>query len=328
MTLPLLGSLVFAAFPALGQGTTAVPSLPPPADAAEAARLSFYAYDHALPLNAALKPLDDDASCTRYRLDYDSIHDQRVPAILALPKRYAAPWPAVLLVHGSGGHKDSDYIHLASEALNRQGFATLAIDTQYHGDRKRPGRSGDIHMPDSYTMRDAWIQSVVDLRRAVDYLETRPDIAQDKIGYLGFSQGAMLGSVLGGVEGRVSCFCLAVPGGGIINIVRHIDQYPLLKKYWPVNLTPEVMRTIEEIANVTDPIHYVGRIAPRPLLIIVAKYDEIIPPEASAALVEAAHAKEPEQVKRWESGHVLHPSAIFDVRDFFVAHLGKRAPSS
>ncbi|HZP83313.1 MAG TPA: acetylxylan esterase [Chthonomonadaceae bacterium] len=309
------------------RGQTPAPfTLPPPTDAVEALRLSYYAYDRNLPLNAQLKPLDATPNRTRYSLAYDSVHDQRVPAILALPERFSAPFPAVLLVHGSGGNKDTSYIQWASEMLIRQGYATLSIDTQYHGERARPGRSGEIHMPDSYTMRDAWAQSVVDLRRAVDYLTTRPDIDKSKIGYLGFSQGAMLGAVLGGVEARVGSFCLAVPGGGLVNIVKHIAQYPVLKAHWPIAVTPEVLRKVEEIANITDPIHFIGRIAPRPLLIIVAKNDEIIPPEASEALIEAAHAKEPEQVKRWASGHVLNPNALFDVRDFFNAQFGKRAP--
>lgn len=308
------------------RGQTPAPfSLPPPADAVEAMRLSYYAYDRKLPLNAQLKPLDDTPNRTRYSLAYDSVHDQRVTAIVAIPKRFSAPFPAVLLVHGSGGNKDTSYIRWASEMLIQQGYATLSIDTQYHGDRARPGRSGDIHMPDSYTMRDAWVQSVVDLRRAVDYLTTRPDIDRSKIGYLGFSQGAMLGAVLGGVEARVGSFCLAVPGGGLVNLVKHIAEYPVLKAHWPIAVTPEVMRTVEEIANITDPIYFIGRIAPRPLLIIVAKNDEIIPPEASEALIQAAHAKEPEQVKRWASGHVLNPNALFDVRDFFHAQFGKRA---
>lgn len=324
---PLIWHIVFAL--TLGVAFAAVSrsqaqgryTLPPPADAAEALRLDFYKYDRNLPLNPALTPLGESDYWTRQNLTYDSAHDQKVTAILALPKKGKGPFPAVILVHGSGGHKDTGYIMLASAQLCRQGFATLAIDTQYHGGRARLGRSGEIHMPDSYTMRDAWVQSVIDVRRAVDYLQSRPDIDAAQIGYLGFSQGAMLGSVAVGVEERIGPFCLAVPGGGLVDIVRHIDQYPVLKAHWPIQATPDVMQRIEDISNVTDPIHYIGRIGPRPLLIIVAKYDEIIPPEASAALVKAAHADETTQVKRWASGHVLNPAAIFDIQTFFVSHL-------
>ncbi len=298
---------------------------PPPTDATEAMRLSLYDYDRDLPLNAAVKPLDDSDKRARFSVAYDSVHDQRVTAIYAQPKNFTAPCPAVILVHGSGGNKDVSYIQWVSEALLAQGYATFSIDTQYHGARARPERSGEIHMPDSDTMRDAWIQSVVDLRRAVDYLQSRPDVDKTKIGYMGFSQGAMLGGVTAGVEARISAFCFAVPGAGLLEIVKHIDEYPLLLAHWPVKKTPETLQKIQSVALVSDPLYFVGRIGARKMLIIVAKKDEIIPPSASRAFVEAAHARE-DQVKRWDSGHVLHPAALFDVRDFFVTSFGKRRP--
>ncbi len=286
-------------------------------------KLQYYAYDKELPLNAIIKPLDTKSARTRYSLSFDSIHDQRVTAILAIPNNFSKPFPSVILVHGSGGDKDTSYIQWSSDALTAVGYATLSIDTQYHGDRERKGRTGEIHMPDSYTMRDAWIQSVVDIRRCVDYLQLRPDMDRNKIGYLGFSQGGMLGSVACGIEDRISCACLAVPGGGLANLVRNIDKYPVLKAHWPVKVTPEILAKVDEISNITDPANYIGMINPRPFLIIVAKHDEIIPPESSAILINAAHARESDQVIRIESGHVLNPIAIFNVRDFFVKNFGK-----
>ena len=269
---------------------------PPPTDAVEAMRFSLYDYDRDLPLNITIKPLDEDEKRVRYNVVYDSVHDQRVNAIYAQPKGFAAPSPAIILVHGSGGNKDTSYIKMISGALTAQGYATFSIDTQYHGDRARQGRSGEIHMPDSDTMRDAWIQSVVDLRRAVDYLESRPDVDKTKIGYMGFSQGAMLGGVVAGVEARISAFCFAVPGAGLMEIVKHIEDYPLLLEHWPVKKTPETMQKIQSVAFVSDPLYFVGRIGSRNLLIISAKHDEIIPPTASQAFIDAAHARE-DQVK-------------------------------
>ncbi|MDE2127002.1 MAG: alpha/beta fold hydrolase [Armatimonadetes bacterium] len=319
--------IAFAAAMLAAPASAVCQSAPPPATAIQAMRLSLYAYDASLPLNATLKPMDATATHTRYLLSYDSVHDQRVPAILSLPVGFVAPWPAVILLHGSGGNKDSSYIQWAAEMLNREGYAALSIDTQYCGDRRKPGVSGNVYMPDSYRMRDAWVQTVVDLRRAVDYLDSRSDIAPKHIGFLGFSQGAMLGAVFGGVDRRVSCVCLAVPGGGFVNVVKHIDRYPLLKSYWPEKATPSVMRKVEMIAGVTDPIHYIGRIAPRPLMMIVANQDQVIPPESSAALVAAADSHGHADVERWQSGHILNPNALFDIRAFFEKQFGKAAPA-
>ncbi len=297
--------------------------LPAPADNTEALRRAFYAYDSDLPLNATLKMLDDSKFRTRYRLDYDSAHDQRVSAIIAVPKNVAGPMPAVLLMHGSGGDKDVNYIHGLSEGLVQRGFITLSIDAQYRGDRVRPGRVNDIK-PDSFTWRDAWVQTVIDLRRAVDYLETRPEVDKSRIGYLGVSMGGILGGILGGVEERVACFALVVPGGGFVELAKNVDKFPNLKAHWPIQVTPEVLKRVEEIANVADPIYFVGRILPRPLMIVVAKQDELIPPEASAAFVAASHADEATQVRRVNSGHVPPTQTVFEVIRFLTAQLGKR----
>ncbi len=324
----MLPSLLFACWLCFG-GIAAVTAqqkpftLPPPADNTEALRCAFYAYDADLPLNPTIKPLDDSEIRTRVRLDYDSAHDQRVAAIVAIPKKVQGPMPAVLLMHGSGGDKDVNYIHGISEALVRRGFITLSIDAQYRGDRVKPGRVNDIK-PDSYNWRDAWVQTVIDLRRAIDYLETRPDVDKSRIGYLGVSMGGILGGILGGVEERVACFALVVPGGGFVDLAKNIDKFPNLKAHWPIAPNPAVMKRVEEIANVADPIYFVGRIAPRPLLIVVAKHDELIPPEASTAFINAAHADEATQVHRVESGHVPPTQTVFDVRDFLLAHLGPK----
>jgi uncharacterized protein len=301
---------------------------PEPASSATVSSLrkAYYTYDSRLPLMPELKPLPVTPYGNRFHLAYNSVHDQRVTAIFSLPKKFKAPYPAVLLMHGSGGNKDVDYIMAVGQQLNRQGYATISIDSQYKGERVRPGKTGELE-PDSYDMRDAWVQTVVDLRRAVDYLESRTDIDKTKIGYLGVSMGGMLGAVLGGVESRISCFFLAVPGGGIVSAVKHIDKYPLLKERFSVQITPEVLKRVEDIAEVIDPIYFVGGIQPRPFVIIVGNHDEIIPAEMSSALIEAAHAT-PEQVKRLDSGHIPPPGRLsFDIRDFFVKYFGKQTPT-
>lgn len=313
---------VLVSAPALSQ-TPGAFQLPQPATPIAALRRAFYAYDNTLPLNAELRPLATTAYGARYHLAYDSANDQRVTAIFSLPKKFSGPHPAILLMHGSGGNKDVDYIQAAGSMLNSQGYATLSIDSQYKGERARPGKSGELQ-PDSYTTRDAWTQTVIDLRRAIDYLDSRTDIDKSKIGYLGVSMGGMLGAVLGGVESRISCFFLAVPGGGIVNAVRNVDHYPNLKARFAVEITPDVMRRVEDIAAVIDPIYFVGDILPRPLMITVGIHDELIPAEMSTAIIEAAHAQ-PENIKRVDSGHIPPPTVIaFDVRDFFVKHLGKQ----
>ncbi len=80
-------------------------------------------------------------------------------------------------------------------------------------------------------------------------------------------------------------------------------------------------RDISTPLFVNEP-YFVGRISPSPLLIVVAKHDELIPSEASTAFISAAHADESTQVHRVESGHVRPTQTVCDVRDFLLAYLG------
>ncbi len=299
---------------------SALPPVSEGAGSAESLRLSYYDYDPALPLQPELKEMPDQnerqaALRTRYRLAYDSAHDQRVTAILSIPKRFPPPYPAVILLHGSGGHKDTDYVRIAADMFATLGYAALSIDGQYRGERARPGRTGDIHLINSSTNRDAWVQTVIDLRRAVDYLHSRSDIEKSKIGFLGFSQGGMIGGTFIGVEPRIAVACLAIAGGNFV-------EWAKTAGFWK----PELARTVEVNAAITDPIHFIGRFAPRPLLMLNAKRDELIPRANAEALFNAA--RDPREIIWYNSGHVLPLNAVNDIKAFFLKHLGERKAAS
>ncbi len=282
----------------------------------EVIRRSFYQYDQTLPMNAKLEELkeSDDKLAearTRYKLTYDSVHDQKVTSILAVPKKGQNPYPAVVLLAGSGGHKDSDYIRIAANMLSQMGIASVSLDAQYHGDRSRDQRTGDFHFIDKHTNRDAWVQTVIDLRRSVDYLQTRTDIDPKRIGYLGFSQGGMVGGTFLGVEPRIAAAILAVPGAGMVEWAKKSGR-------WVTEAGP----ALEQNANIVDPVHFIGSFSPRPLLILAATRDELIPKYATEALANAA--KDPKEVIWYNAGHTLAEAIFLAVRDiqaFFKKHL-------
>ncbi len=285
-------------------------------------RLSLYEYDPALPLDAVIKPMPAETGKvadlrTRYHVTYGSVHDQRVPAIFTVPKKFAPPYPAVVLLAGSGGQKDTDYIRIASDMMSTLGYATISIDAQYHGERARPARSGDWHLVFNPTNRDAWIQTVVDLRRAVDYLVSRPDIQKDRIGYLGFSQGGMAGATFLGVEPRIHAACLAVAGGGFVEWAQRAKM-----------AKPEQVPALELGAALTDPIYFVGRYQ-GPILMLSAKRDELIPKYATEALYNATEGRA--EIKWYDASHSSGAAlvgVITDVRTFMQKHLGQRTPKA
>ncbi|HEV2444634.1 MAG TPA: hypothetical protein VGS58_01875, partial [Candidatus Sulfopaludibacter sp.] len=68
------------------------------------------------------------------------------------------------------------------------------------------------------------IQQVQDLRRSLDYLETRTDIARDRIGFFGISGGSVMGVIALALDPRVRAAALAEAGLSSRKTAPEIDQ--------------------------------------------------------------------------------------------------------
>ena len=68
------------------------------------------------------------------------LHHCRVPAYLITPVHYAPPYPCILLAHGMDGSKEvwleSGSVRAdTAQKLLMAGFAVMALDAPYHGER-------------------------------------------------------------------------------------------------------------------------------------------------------------------------------------------------
>lgn len=127
---------------------------------------------------------------TRIKLSYQSDPTDRVAAYLFVPKSQDShPHPAVLCLHqtfeggksepaGVDGNPD---LHYALE-LARRGFVTLAPDYPSFGEHKYKFSEHPAYT--SGSMKAIW-----DNIRAIDYLESRDDVDQSRIGVIGHSLG-------------------------------------------------------------------------------------------------------------------------------------------
>jgi len=145
-----------------------------------------YGYDAGYPLGARSVGSFEQAGTTWEKLSFTSFHDGLVPALLAVPEG-EGPFPVVLLLHGLTGNKrqwlSDAFTHggEVSAGLLTAGYAVLALDAQYHGDR---AVYNDFVDPGEMVFQRGWgmryanlmTQTVVDYRRAIDYLQTRDDI--------------------------------------------------------------------------------------------------------------------------------------------------------
>jgi cephalosporin-C deacetylase-like acetyl esterase len=284
----------------------------------------IFGYDKNLPLDPQVSVAEETPAYTCYKVVYRSAHDQRVPAFLVLPKNRSEDQklPCVILMHGLGG--DKSMLKMLWPMLTNAGYALFAIDAQYHGERK-PKDALPFFGVYPYYSRDALIQTVIDLRRAVDYLETRSEIDPKRIGYIGASMGGILGAMFAGVDDRVQAPILLVAGGNW-KMMMDKSVLSLFRENRESQAAKEIERAMKAM-DIVDPIHWVGRISPRPVLMINGDADDVVPVEANRALHEAA--REPKKIVWYKGGHVPPPTELPNVlntvMDWLNQHLKAQA---
>jgi len=265
--------------------------------------LTLYQYDRTQALNVVSSGKSDRGYHTAEGIRYDSVNGENVPAYLFLPKATPGPHPCILLLHGYGGSKDDSLLPAA--AFLATGIAVFAPDMQYHGDRAVAGK--DIFSADVLDNRAAMIQTIVDCRRAIDFLETRPEIDAKRIAFVGVSLGGILGGVLSGVDQRIKAVVLIVAGGdwGSLLLKSQIGAAKKIRELHP-GLKSE---QIAELMDPVDPINFIGRVSPRPLLMQNGNQDNIVPVECNNKLYDAAG--QPKNINWYDAGHAVPLLQVF-----------------
>ncbi|RLF06220.1 MAG: hypothetical protein DRK00_02255 [Thermoprotei archaeon] len=259
--------------------------------------VKYYEYDKSEPLNPEITKVGEEDTFTVYKVYYDSVNHVRVPALLIVPKIGKPPYPCIIFLHGYGGSKE-DAILLARVAAPR-GYAIFSIDAVYHGERRVPGK--ELYSRDLEDSRRGIIQTVIDLRRGVDLLETLDFIDSNRIGYAGGSMGGIIGAIFVGVEPRIKAAVIVV-GGGNMTLMLQKSTHPAIPPIREYIAKSNISWSeVEELLRPVEPLNFIWRFSPRPIQFHCGRYDEIVPAEAQRQLVEKAG--EPKEVYWYDTGH-------------------------
>lgn len=205
-----------------------------------------------------------------------------VEAFLYLPNE-GKRFPLVLLLPITSG----DYFS--------RGFAVYFAEQGYACVRFRS--QGDIGRlygsPVSLALfRDLLRARVIDTRRILDWTLRRQEIDPDRIGLVGLSHGALVGSLVAAVEPRIRAAALLLGGGDLAAIIRDSDQHSLERLRDKVLAEQALTResfhqwaapTLEDV----DPLTYAPLVSPREILMINARFDRVIPRSNVEALWRA-----------------------------------------
>lgn len=261
-------------------------------------RKAIYNYDAKAPLGDKLISEQPSFVATTKKFTLQGAQGDTVPAYIVLPSGASETnkAPAVVLLHGKGGRAEEMLV--AAQFLATRGYASVLPEIVGHGTRKADGPA-NLFSGEAQVLRDGVIESVQDIRRSIDLLTQQPEVDSRRIGLMGISLGAIMGSIVTGVDERIQTAVLVVGGGNWPLLLRDSQEGDVRRWRETKTATAEDLKLLEDI----DPIHFAPHIAPRPVLMLNGKQDNIVPESAAKALFEAL--KEPKEQKWFEANHFL-----------------------
>ena len=284
--------LAILAGAALWQAWTATASPMPVLDRRQLMRLLGTVPDGPPPL--APEPVErvDLGDVIREKVTYAVEPGERVPAFLFLPKTGAGPRPAVLCHHqhagqfevgkdGPAGLGSTPDQHYAIE-LARRGYVTLAPDALCFNERRDPAgklegaeyeRYEALHrLTEGKTLQGKFVW---DARRAIDYLVSRREVDQSRIGMIGHSLGGQETLFTTAADLRIKA---AVSSCGFASLA-------VLKRD---RILHNFALFVPGLAEAGDYGAVLALVAPRPFLVAARTADPIFPRDGIEATVAAA----------------------------------------
>jgi dienelactone hydrolase len=272
-----------------------------------------FVYDAKAPLNVEQKLLYEREGVKVFDLTYDSPKGGRVTGYLVLPSG-KGPHAGMVFGHWGPGNK-TEFLPEAS-LYAKAGCASVMID--YPWVRPAPWRKPLREADDPEGDHAAFVQTVIDLRRAVDLLAERKDVDPKRIGYAGHSFGAQWGAILSATEPRLKCVAL-LAGVPDQHCIWRDSQDPAIAA-WRAATPKEKQEAYLKICEKTAAVKYVPH-AKCPLFMQFAKYEQYFDKAAMERYVTAA--PKGTQVTWYDTGHELNdPQALVDRAAWLKEELG------
>jgi dienelactone hydrolase len=271
-----------------------------------------------------------------YRIEsvsYEVEPGDRVPAYLLIPDgvsdKNPAPGIAVWHQHAGQWHfgkcepagVDGDPMHFTGVELAKLGYVVLCPDALCFEERQDSDLEGGNFERFEFLRWTvggkcmAW-KNILDMRRAVDYLCTRPEVQADRLGCYGHSMGSTHTWMVGPWEPRLKCLVgnCCLPTYAAIHRKKILHCFP--------NFVPGLF----QFGDTPD---ICGLIAPRALHLNFGEKDGGSPIEevregvkTIAKAYEAMHAEDKFSYYIEEgAGHVLSPTMWEKTKQVFEKHL-------
>lgn len=217
------------------------------------------------------------------------------------------PFPAVVVLHILGG--EFPLSQMVANSFARKQVAALFIKMPYYGERREKANRRRMISRDPKETVEGMTQAVLDIRRGAAWLCARPEVNSERMGVTGISLGGIMSALSAPAEPRFHKVAIYLGGGNLAEFLWDKD-HPEAEQFrgdWKKN--GGTRESFVELMKPVDPISYGHLLRNRDVLMVAARNDEIVPPEATKALY-ATMGEQPELV--WlDSGHITASKYIF-----------------
>ncbi|MEW6201563.1 MAG: alpha/beta fold hydrolase [bacterium] len=265
----------------------------------------WYEYDREAALKPEIISRVEGKNYEKVYFRYTSVGGEVVPGVLTLPDpdAHKPPFPVIVLMHGYMQDKENFIFAGFHKPFADKGWATVAIDAPYHGER--PGKMEDAFRTIE-TSEQFIKQYIFDVFRLLDYIETLPELDTERVGYFGISMGTIVGAIAAGIDERIRAMVLTLGGGDLACVFKDINVAGA-KNVKGFAGEEGVDALVERFAYL-DPVSYLRKISGRPVMFYNTRDDMVVRKECAENFHNAVG--EPKKVIWGKGGHVLFPQQI------------------
>lgn len=212
--------------------------------------------------------------------DFEELNKTSVMAYWFAPKDTTEPKPLVIVMPPTGGPYS---ISLSfGRYLADRGFACLCLQRRERF--FKPENDIPYH-------KNLFRQSVIDIRRGIDWAVTQPGVDQERIGILGVSLGGVLSQLAMQADQRIRSGVILLSGQDLPQIL-DTSGYIVVKRYRQALMKKldldqkSLVNLAEKTFREVDPKSFNDRIDPAKVLMVSGRYDNIIRYEVTKATWE------------------------------------------
>jgi cephalosporin-C deacetylase-like acetyl esterase len=209
--------------------------------------------------------------------------------------------PLAILVHGMG-NRSVIPCRMMAGTLAKQGIASFILYLVFHDKRIPAAIKGKYPRLSAEEWFESYQISVVDIHQVLDWAQNRPEIISAKISVAGISYGGFVSSIAMALDERIKAGIFIVCGGNSDKIAKsslllrwqyHVkeEEYRRNQAAYSQYLAEVKEKGFQNViagrnSYLTDPITFTYMMKYRPVMMVNALWDEMIPKKATVDLWE------------------------------------------